>query len=117
MCFKLQVNFASHCMGWNALSEWAPKKGEIFLRQPELLASSSDPRPCGKTTAAVADLPSAPISPFMPATTRGPGRIRTPAVHAASNHHRVKTAPWKFRIFNQSFTPAWNCWPESETEK
>jgi hypothetical protein len=44
-----------------------PKKGEILLRELELVASSCGLRPCDEKTTAAVIAPIAPISPFMAA--------------------------------------------------
>jgi hypothetical protein len=54
------------------LSEWPWKKGEILLRQRELLASSFALRLCGKKATALTNIPSAPMLPFIASITPAP---------------------------------------------
>jgi hypothetical protein len=61
--------------GRKRLSEWPWKKGEIFLRQRELLASSFAPRLCGKKATTAPNVPSAPILPLIAPITPAPVRI------------------------------------------
>jgi hypothetical protein len=52
------------------------RKGEILLRHRELLASSFDPRLCGKKTTTATIVLIAPILPLMAANRRTPAAIR-----------------------------------------
>jgi hypothetical protein len=77
--------------GENAPSEPLAEKGENFLRRRELLASSFDPRPCGKKTTVAAKGGAAPILPLMDLMTAGPVAMpRTVTDATATNRQPFK---------------------------
>ena len=86
--------------GRKRLSEWPWKKGDILLRQRELLASSLAPRLCGKKATTAANVPCAPILPLIALITPAAGSDTEPPTAVMATNRQPSKKP-AMRVSNR----------------